>query len=54
MERKLERCRKCLESKAILRVQLFYGRLSYICKDCEKGYTAHVTRKIEIPYYLKN
>ena len=36
MKRKLERCRKCRESKAILKVVRFYGKLSYICQDCER------------------
>ena len=33
---KLERCRKCRVSKAILRVVRFYGKVSYICQDCER------------------
>ena len=36
MERKLERCRKCRDSKTILKVERFYGKITYICKDCEK------------------
>ncbi len=36
MERKLERCRKCRDSKTILKVERFYGKITYICKDCER------------------
>ena len=44
----LERCYKCKESKVILKEILFYGKVKYICRECnnlveaenEKGYTA--------------
>jgi len=34
MKIKLERCLKCMDSKAILKEIYFYGKVSYICKDC--------------------
>ena len=38
MKPKLERCRRCLTTKAILTVDRFYGKVSYLCQDCKNGY----------------
>ena len=36
MKNILEKCRKCKDSKSILKEIYFYGKVAYICKDCER------------------
>ena len=52
MKIKLERCLKCMDSKAILKEIYFYGKVSYICKDCDNLRVSLGSRfKAEI-YYI--
>ncbi len=58
MKTKLERCFKCMDSKAILKEIYFYGKVSYICKDCDNlivSMGSRTTAEIYIiPSFLKH
>jgi len=58
MKNKLERCCRCLSSKAILTEVHVHGKRSYLCQDCKNGYPMSTrrdpwTNKI-LPSFLKH
>ena len=57
MKTKLEKCRKCQDSKAILKEIYFYGRVAYICKDCEREtreFRKNISPEYIVPRFLIN
>jgi len=57
MKNILEKCRKCQDSKSILKEIYFYGKVAYICKDCERetrDFGKNISPEYIVPSFLIN